>query len=261
MDNNNNPLDAKVDLTEVTNKAYDDTLHKPLKSTSNAISTVIDFFHNTLLYPMQKYNLYASSKLKEYVGSLENKVKEIPSENFIPPRINILGPAIEGLKYNLEEEHIKDMFTKILISDMDKTKRDKVLPAYIEIVKQLSNEDAKLLQIFYDNYPDLYALKLRKESIFFSDYEDISDYIVLLSENDFLFPEPYILDNLLRLKIIDIPFKEKSSTFDYVKAFHNILNEYDYDEYKQFGYNITYISRIIAFTTFGNNFLDICLGE
>lgn len=59
-------------------------------------------------------------------------------EERVESSINIVGTTIESLKYNLDEEHIKDMFTNILISDMTKDKKEKVLPAYIEIVKQLS---------------------------------------------------------------------------------------------------------------------------
>ena len=47
MDQNN--LNLQLDLTKVANKTYDDLASKPLKSTGNVGSTVIDFFHNFIL--------------------------------------------------------------------------------------------------------------------------------------------------------------------------------------------------------------------
>ena len=138
MSKNKLPIEAKIDLTNVVNEVYNDTFHKILDSSSSTIASVIDFFYNTALYPVQKYNLYAKNKLSNYAIELEERAKEVSAENLVPPKINILGPTIENLKYNLDTDYLKEMFTNILISDMDKTKQDRVLPSYIEIVKQFS---------------------------------------------------------------------------------------------------------------------------
>ena len=140
-------IEIKADLTKVTENAYNDTLKEPLKSSSKITSTVLNFFYNTVLYPMQKYNLYAEDKLKKYAEDLQNRAKKIPEKNLVNPRVNILGPTVEGLKYNLDEEYIKEMFTNILLSDMDNRKQSKVLPSYIEIIKQLSKEDAEHIML------------------------------------------------------------------------------------------------------------------
>ena len=47
-------VEIKADLTNVTEKIYTNTLEEPLKSTSNITTTVLDFFYNTVMYPMQK---------------------------------------------------------------------------------------------------------------------------------------------------------------------------------------------------------------
>ena len=152
MDESNLPnVDVNVDLTEITKEAYNDTLKRPLESGSGILTTTLDFVHNTILYPMQKYNLYAKSKLNNFQKELEQKTSTIPFENLVEPKINILGPTVEGLKYNLDEEYIKDMFTNILLADMDNRKQNNVLPSYIEIVKQLSAEDAKFLKFSKTN--------------------------------------------------------------------------------------------------------------
>lgn len=49
--------------------------------------------------------------------------------------MNIMGPAVDILKYNLDEQHIKDIFVNIMSSEMNGEKQTKVLPSYIDIVR------------------------------------------------------------------------------------------------------------------------------
>lgn len=130
-------VDLKADLTEPLNNITKNSLDKPSKSLGDISGTMLSFVHNFFLYPMQKYNIYAENKLEQYESDLKAKINEIDPEEIVESSVNIVGPTIENLKYNLDEEHIKDMFTNILISDMTKSMKSKVQPSFIEIVKQL----------------------------------------------------------------------------------------------------------------------------
>ena len=229
--NNSSKIEVKADLTKTLEKAYDDALKQPLKSSSNVLSTVFDFFHNTVLYPMQKYNLYAENKLNNYACELQERAQSIPEENLVSPRVNILGPTVEGLKYNLDEDYIKEMFTNILISDMDSRKQSKVLPSYVEIVKQLNKNDAEMLK-------------------FFKETPDMFNWIL----------DAIVLDNLVRLRLIELNFNEyRNNILIYEKAFEKIQQR---DEFKNLGPNIKdlgFSKGLIKLTDFGQNFIDICL--
>lgn len=254
-----NPIDIKVDLTDVANKIYDDVAHKPLKCVGDAVGTVLDFFNNTVLYPMQKYNLYAKSKLEDYANELKNKAKGIPLENLVYPRVNILGPTIEALKYNLDEEYIKELFTNILISDMDNRKQSKVLPAYIEIVKQLSQNDAILLKFFKEQ--NIKNEPVIKPKYIFENGGFIyaSDNIGLLYNEDYIILSAIVLDNLSRQKLIEINFDEsRHNTTIYDKAFEKIKL---CDEFQRLPDNakLGYSKGLLKTTSFGQNFIDICI--
>lgn len=262
MDENNLPkIDVTVDLTDVTKEAYTDTFKKPLKSGSGVVTTVMDFFHNTLLYPMQKYNLYANDKLNNYAHELEDRAKNIPTENLISPRVNILGPTIDNLKYNLDEEHIKEMFTNILISDMDKTKQNKVLPSYIEIVKQLSKEDAKFLELLKKNDGHFYTINLKLKEENSTGYEELDNFVIYdYVDNSFfktLRLNKVITDNLQRLGLLEISYdfwythliEKYDQLFNAVKGNYTIPSNQ----------TINYDKGLIRPTALGENFIDICL--
>ena len=254
-----NPIDVKLDLTDVANKIYDDVAHKPLKCVGDAVGTVVDFFNNTVLYPMQKYNLYAKNKLEEYANELKDKAKEIPLENLVYPRVNILGPTIEALKYNLNEEYIKELFTNILVSDMDDRKQSKVLPAYIELVKQLSQNDAKMLKYFNENNiknGPIFKIKYLNEDGGFI-YPNNNIILINKDNNDVL--ESIIIDNLSRLKLIEISFSEyRNDSTIYDKAFKEISFFKDINLLPP-NIELGYSKGLLKITSFGQNFIDVCL--
>lgn len=254
-------VEIKADLAKVTEEVYTDAFKNPLNSTSKITTTVLDFFHNTVMYPLQRYNLYAKDKLKKYEEDLKNKAQKIPNENLVSPRVNILGPTMEGLKYNLDEEHIKEIFTNILLSDMDNRKQDKILPAYIEIVKQLNPKDAKTLQQIKADVGQ-HAPILKLKYIFTNNgFTYVSDNILLLyNETKYVVLDSLVLDNLCRLKLIELDFNEYlSDETIYQNAFKlikcsNAFKTLPHDV-KELGYS----QGLLKTTSFGQNFIDICL--
>ena len=251
MDQNN--LNLQLDLTKVANKTYDDLASKPLKSTGNVGSTVIDFFHNFILYPLQKYNIYAEYKLQNYKDELVKKANKIPKESLILPRVNIFGPTLEGLKYNLDEQYIKDMFTNILISDMDSTKQSKVLPAYIDIVRQLSKDDAiflKSLKECSSYVRGFFCIELHnKDKYILLEYSDNNGK---LSDFNIIKLNSIVIDYLIRLRLIEIPDRVFVNQNVYDKMYE-LLHQPTMIEV------IQYTPRILSVTDFGKNFIDICL--
>jgi len=148
--------EVKLDLTESANtvtKAATElaqtALANPIKATSKLVTTAVNFINNLLFYPIQKYNIYAEHKLDKFKQSLEEKVKEIPDDKLTHPTISVWGNVCDSLKWNLDEEHIKAAFVNILMSDLNSDTKAKVNPAFIEIVKQISREEASFLKEYF----------------------------------------------------------------------------------------------------------------
>lgn len=177
-------------------------------------------------------------------------------EERVESSINIVGTTIESLKYNLDEEHIKDMFTNILISDMTKDKKEKVLPAYIEIVKQLSSKGAVLLKTLRELHTrQLSVLMMRDSDRNTGSYRKIN-YVIVPYAGRTITPDLVSLDNLERLGLIKILNSTKitseaqlcESTFNYVK-----------NHYKSSSDGIiTYEQGLFEVTDLGANFIDVC---
>ena len=56
---------------------------------------------------------------------------------------------MDSLKYNLDEDYLVEMYTNILISDMDSRTKNKCHVCFVEILKQLSKNDLEVLNRIY----------------------------------------------------------------------------------------------------------------
>ena len=88
-------------------------------------------------------------KKKKFLEELSQKYNSIPEESLTEPNINILGNVMDSLKYNLDEDYLVEMYTNILISDMDSRTKNKCHVCFVEILKQLSKNDLEVLNRIY----------------------------------------------------------------------------------------------------------------
>src|SRR6516165_8249097 len=80
-----------------------------------------------------------------YRKFLDTAVRRIPEANRISPAPQIIGPVLEGIRYEPEDTPIDQMFSQLLSRSMDRERVDEAHPAYPIIIKQLSSDEAKIL--------------------------------------------------------------------------------------------------------------------
>lgn len=244
-------LNVNASITESANMITKDFIDSKNKLTRN-VGEKIGFCWNFLtakIRPIMHETIKESEyKIKEIDTKLEKKYNNIPDENKTEPRLSIVGSAIDVLKYNLDEEHIKEMFVNILTSEMDNRKQNKVIPAYIEIIKQLSKEDAILLSNYIkikNNINELYLLKIKSTN----------NYYIVYNENNninYFQVQRISLDNLCRIRIItelDLFSFDLNEEFE---QYYDILNSLSNNNLNDC------VLTSISFTNFGNQFIDIC---
>ena len=210
----------------------------------------------------RKADLYIAErpyKMKKALEEMQAKYQKIPEENRVEPSSYIALKGITELTYALDEDYLKEAFENILISDMDDRKQSKVLPAYIELVKQLSQNDAKMLKYFNENNiknGPIFTIKYLSEDGGFI-YRNNNIILINKDNNDVL--ECIIIDNLSRLKLIEISFSEyRNDSTIYDKAFKEISSFKDINLLPP-NIELGYSKRLLNITSFGQNFIDVCL--
>lgn len=255
--NNENILikrEGKTDLTQVANEAYKDGGKDFVKQLGQAGATFIEFYNNTIGGLFELYNTWARLKIEQTKEDIANRMLKIPNEKLTTPKINVLGPALEGLKYNLNEEELKEMFENLIVNSCNSDYSDTIHPRFAEIIKQLSSSDAILLKELSSDTSIVYPIvniinKLENNyNIIFQNFYN--------SKSLSIHKVPMALNNLQSLGIIKINFSEFISD---TTVYDSITKTDFYTELARTYPNISYKKGMISFTALGENFARVCI--
>ena len=131
-------------------------------------------------YWAQTQDIFLEHKVAKFKENLEKKVEAIPVDSRILPHPSILGPSIQALEYAIFEDELRDMFVNLLSISMDKYSKNKAHPSFVEIIKQISSDEAKILA-----YPDLHR-NLQYIAVNFANVQEIFSVLAKNSNCQFL---------------------------------------------------------------------------
>lgn len=202
-------VDAIADVAKVV-PVYQDMLQPAAQELGKALQTVAKSVH-VALAPVSAL-VWGYDQITDFVSTkLAERLKNVPPENIVTPKPNVAGPALESLRYTGHESSLSDLYANLLAASMDKTTASGAHPAFVEIIKQLTPDEAKLVGLFIAPHP-LPLLNARWEYKNPTDEKTGGmDVIVNFSQLGVLagveFPNltPAYIDNLCRLGLSEVP--------------------------------------------------------
>lgn len=253
------------------NKEILDTA-KFISKTLPAIPKVVnDFIELSIGNWIEYRNSLSKEKFKI---KLKEKLGQISKDKIIEPKLSILGPALEASKYYIEEEEIQELFSNLIASSMNEDTAKYVHHSFVEVIKQLSPLDAKILKELDKKNPivDIYYEYNFKKSDFMKFYLGNEAFLVL--ENLFfneIIPESKLnsisLDNLIRHGLIkinkDITLSEKGaySQFENSKVvlklkekIKNKVSPFDKEDGR-----VAIKHHVLFLTSYGETFKKVCI--
>ena len=101
-----------------------------------------------------------SAYIEEYCPQ---KLKGVPAEKIVQPAIEVAGPAVQALIFRGEKKELRELFGNLIASSMNADQKDEVHPSFVEVIKNMSADEARIMKVFVnrDTYPliDLNAKK------------------------------------------------------------------------------------------------------
>ncbi len=126
---------------------YQDVVQPAAQEVGKALQTVAKSVH-VVLAPISAL-VWGYDQIKEFVATkVSDRLKNVPPENIITPKPNVAGPALEALRYTGHESSLSDLYANLLAASMDKATAQGAHPAFVEIIKQLTPDEAKLVSLF-----------------------------------------------------------------------------------------------------------------
>ncbi len=147
-------VDKVLDIINDNKEIIKNVVGPTSKEVGGILKTFTGFFNNVVLYPLKCLNMTFEQKAIQFEKKVQEKYNNIPPENRTECPVNILGPVLEGLKYNIDEDYIQELFSNLLISSMDKAKQSKVHPKYAKIISEMNEIDARVFDFIIKNYKD-----------------------------------------------------------------------------------------------------------
>jgi hypothetical protein len=135
---------AKAATSAVAGKAYDDVAHPTMAATG----TVLSLLPRTVrlwLSKWEKYVLMGEANLEQFAVVLKPKADAIPEGKLTEPEPYVAIPAIQQLSYSFNSEVLREMYANLLAASMNIDTKWDVHPSFVEIIKQLTPNEAVFL--------------------------------------------------------------------------------------------------------------------
>lgn len=251
---------AKELVTQTAGSAYNDVAHPAAQATGQLVS----FIPRTIRVwfgKWEKWIINGEYAIKETEKLLEKKLENISPEKIVEPEPYVAIPAIQQLSYSLDSEELREMYANLLASSMNKDTKTNVHPSYVDIIKQLCPDEAKILKYLSNKGSQpLIDIHLNKpnNSGFETVVHNFSTIAELVCENQkdiFSY-----LDNLERLKFIQVYdniFLMDNEVYKPLEEHPDIKRIMNLSVNKGESYEIR--RHLFELTAFAKNFIKVCL--
>ncbi len=228
------------------------------------IGEVLGFLPRSLklaLSSWEKWLINGEETIRLTAESVREKIKAIPEEKLVEPEPYVAIPAMQQLSYCVNNEELRKLYANLLVSSMNSDKKWQVHPSFVDIIKQLTPDEAKFisnLRPFVSNYNALIDVRIEDETG--SGRTIISNFTnVGLDQLDMPQNICSYIDNLERLKLICIPPAMSLTNKVLYKPLktHSLITN-SLPQQLIGNQKIGYVYKVFCLTNFGINFINIC---
>ncbi|WP_444894380.1 DUF4393 domain-containing protein [Microbulbifer sp. JMSA004] len=239
-----------LNVGAVVPELYKDAISPAAKEIGKGLQTIAKAA-NLALRPVAGL-VWGYEKIEDYIASeLPKKIRSKDPKKIVTPELHLAGPLLESLKFTGYQDILREMYLHLLATSMDKDAAIRAHPTFVEIIRQLSPDEAKLLAFIgaLPGYPEIDANWFARSWWKYEVYGDMKNRFKAICERaEVKCPELYLsyLDNLRRLQLID--FKQEVGEIEISNSGGNLKVEQESREY-------------MFVTSLGQQFIDACLGE
>lgn len=180
---------------------------RPAASELGKALTVVGKAINVALSPIAG-SVWCYEQIADFLRPrLEQKLRNVPAEKIATPASNVAGPAIEAMRFTFDVPDLREMYANVLAAAMNVDIAHRAHPAFVEIIKQLNPDEARILRVLSDRryrpIINVFVKEKGKEGkSLVSRYQALIDEEAGIVRPD-LFPS--YVDNLSRLGLIEVP--------------------------------------------------------
>lgn len=258
-------VDKVIDNSEgVALEIYKDTL----QPSTQPIGAVLSYLPRTIRLAFSKWEKWiinGEESLRITAEMLKDRISQIPENKIVEPEAYVAVPAIQQIAYCQNNDTLRELYANLLASSMNSDKKWQVHPSFVDIIKQITPDEAKIINFipsFKKNLLPLIDVKLYDKNangkvghqLFITNFTTVGLDIIENPMNICSY-----IDNLVRLNILEIPATYHLTNTELYKPLENnpILASMIPTPYHSI-YDIKYGHKVLQITNFGLIFKKIC---
>ena len=113
------------------------------------IGEILGFLPRTLkltLSGWEKWLINGEESLKLTAEAIKERLQAVPKEKLVEPEPYVAIPAIQQISFCQNSADLRDMYANLLVASMNADTKWDVHPAFVDIIKQLTPDEAKYLK-------------------------------------------------------------------------------------------------------------------
>ncbi len=242
---------------------YQDALQPAVKELGKGLCTVAKTV-NVALAPL-KVLVWGYEQIENFVSTkVVEKLQHVAPEDIITPKPNIAGPLLESLRYAGNEDALRELYAELLASAMNRHTAEGAFPCFVEIIKQMSSDEAKIIQAFkrQTSYPVVDIRSCPDEKHIYEGYMIKMNLSLLGEVAKCECPQmtPNYIDNLCRLGLVSIPAGYSISDKTAYEKLDNseMVTEIVQNIEQRAKRKARVEHKLVSLTELGKLFMDVC---
>jgi hypothetical protein len=230
------------------------------------IGEILGFLPRTLKLAFsgwEKWLINGEETIRLTAESVREKIKNIPEEKLVEPESYVAIPAMQQLSYCVNNEELRELYANLLVSSMNADKKWQVHPAFVDIIKQLTPDEARLLKaltptvIIVNPLIDVQLVHNGDQGYYdlFTNFTTVGIDKIDKPDNICAY-----IDNLERLKLISVSstkiMKDISEYQDIETS--ELLHKRLPNNMPSVEFKIHFKHKSFSITNFGIDFINIC---
>lgn len=258
--------DLAKSIVEQSDGAITQAYKDVVQPSAKPLGEILALFPRTLRLAFigwEKWLTNREESLRLTAEAIEEKVKQIPEEKIVEPESYIAIPAIQQISYCQNNADLRNLYANLLVSSMNSDKKWLVHPAFVDIIKQLTPDEARIINCvgsFKNNFLPLIDVKgvlkgnnSKGHQLLVTNFTTLGFDVIENKENICSY-----VDNLVRLNLFEIP------------PTYHLTNERLYDSLEQSpilaqltkpysaSYNLSFSHKILVISNLGLQFKRVC---
>ena len=255
---------------------YDDLAKPSLQEIGQGLGGALKL----AMLPLKIMGYAADHFTNLFEKSLEQKASKTPPERLQAPDPVIMGPIIQALGYTAHKEPLREMFTSLLVTAMDSETAFSAHPSFVEIIKNISPDEAKILKRISKMYPLSFKKAFFEPSNEFGNRPQAdsplvnlviqvdADYIIyrrnialIVQDSGCEYPhlEGEYLDNLDRLGLVKVKFDTQVTNEIFYSNHYKWFEEIRRNVHEDLKSKLAIQKGILSVTELGRQFIVACV--